>query len=170
MNERILVNRCDLKSFYGVKSGNDSTFTRMRGFTELSESKNPMEYTRQYVDEKHETTDVVGYSPSLSFGFDKYSGDAVLEDIAEIIDSETIGTSAHREIVMVDFSKEVDGGYAAKKRTFSVIGDSVGDSLEALTYSGSLKPVGKSVDGIATISTPADGNSDSVETITFTEN
>ena len=170
MDERTLVNRSDLKSFYGVKSADDAVYTRMRGFTELSESTNPIEYTRQYVDEKHETTDVVGYSPSLSFGFDKYSGDAVLEDIAEIIDSETVGTAAHREIIMVDFSKEVDGGYAAKKRTFSVIGDSVGDSLEALTYSGSLRPVGKAIDGLATIESPNDGNSDNVETITFVEN
>lgn len=168
--ERKLVARSDVKSFYGVKStGTTPTFTRMRGFTELSESKNPIEYSRQYVDEKHETTDVVGYSPSVSFAFDRYTGDDVLTDIAALIDDEVVGSAAHREIVQVDFSDALEDGFTAKKRTFSIVGDSVGDSTEAMTYSGTMQPVGGVVDGVAKIGTPEDGNSDNVLTITFEE-
>ena len=58
-------------------------FTRMKGFTELSGSKNPTEYSRQYVDEIFESTDVTGYSPSWSFAFDDYTEDAVLEEKGE---------------------------------------------------------------------------------------
>jgi len=167
MSERKMVKRSDLKAFYGV--GENATYTRMRGFSELSESKNPKTYTRQYVDESFEATDVVGYSPSLSFSFDKYSGDAVLEDIANLIDDEILGTQAQREIIQVDFSKPSGNGFEARKRKVSVIGNTLGNSLDALTYSGELRPVGAVVTGIATIATPSDGNSENVETITFEE-
>lgn len=169
METRNLVSRCELKAFFGVKDAAGITYTRMRGFTTMSESKNPKEYTRHYVDERHETTDVVGYSPSHSFNFDKFKGDAILEDIVSIIDNETVGTEAHREIVQVDFSKPVGAGFEARKRTFAVIGDSVGDSTDALTYSGNFRPVSAVVTGVATISTPDKGTSDNVETITFVE-
>ncbi len=171
MDKRTLVSRSDRKAFYGVadKESGQVTYHRMRGFTELSESKNPKEYTRQYVDEKFEQTDVVGYSPSLSFSFDKYTSDAVLEDISNIIDSEVVDAEAHRQIIQVDFSTEVDGGYAAKKRVFSIVADAVGNGLDALSYSGTLRPVGGTISGVATINTPENGTPETVETITFTE-
>lgn len=112
-----LIKRSDKKAFYGVKSDTETVYTRMRYFTELSTSKNPVEYSRQYVDESQERADVVGYSPSMSFNFDEYTGDAVLEDIVSIINEEKLGTDAQREIILVDFSKKSGEGYAAVKRT-----------------------------------------------------
>ena len=166
-----LTKRSDIKAFYGLPgTGTGSpTFTRMKGFTELSTSKNPKEYSAQYVDEDFETSHATGYSTSISFAFDKYIGDAVLEDIVTIFDDELTGTDAQREIVQVDFTKESGGGFAAVKRTFSVIADSAGDSTEAMTYSGTFKVVTKLVKGVALIATPENGDSDTVETITFSE-
>ncbi len=167
MPERELIKRADKKAFWGVPGEGEATFTRMRGFTELSGSKNPIEYSRQYVDEQFESTDVIGYSPSWSFAFDEFTNDAVLTDIVDILDGEKLGTDAQREIVFVDFSKAVGGGFKAVKRTFAVIGDSEADGSEAYTYSGNLRVVGSRVDGVATI---ADGeDADSVQTITFAE-
>ena len=168
MAERELIKRADKKAFWGVPSEGDTVFTRMRGFTELSGSKNPIEYSRQYVDEQFESTDVIGYSPSWSFAFDEFSNDAVLDDIVGILDGEKIGTDAQRDIVFVDFSKELtDGGYKAVKRTFSVIGDSEADGSEAYTYSGNLRVVGNRIEGVATILSGED--SDSVQTVSFAE-
>lgn len=164
--------RSDKKAFYGIPDavGGKVTFTRMRYFTELSISKNPKEYSRQYVDEAEERTDVVGYSPSMSYNFDDYTGDAVLEDIVKITNEELLGTEAQREVVMVDFSRPTeDGGYYAIKRTFAIIADSEGDSTDAYTYSGTLKTVSAKVIGVATIATPDGGTSDDVQTITFEE-
>jgi len=104
----------------------------------------------------------------MSYTFDDYTGDTVLEDIVKITNNEYLGTAAQREIIQVDFSKEVDGGYEAVKRTFSVIADSEGDSTDAYTYSGTFKSVGDKVMGVAKIETPVDGDKDTVETITFT--
>lgn len=166
-----LIKRSDKVTFYGIpgESGN-ATFTRMKGFTELSTSKSPKEYTRQYVDEDTERTSVVGYSPVLSFSFDEFSGDAVLAELAEIIDGEKLGTDAERELVIVDFSKPSGDGFKAVKRRFTVVADSEGDGFDAYTYSGSFSACGEKVDGVATITQPASGgNKQTATVIEFTE-
>ena len=165
-----IIKRSDKKAFYGVPGeGNVATYTRMKYFTEMSTSKNPVEYSRQYVDESAERTDVVGYSPSMSFSFDDYTEDAVLTDIVSIIDGEKLGADAQREIVLVDFTKKSGDGYEAVKRTFAVIADSEGDGTEAYTYSGNLKSVSAVTKGIAKILTPDNGTADTVQIIEFTE-
>lgn len=159
---RTLVKRSDKVSFLGCLDNGTETFNRMRGFTTLSGAKNSIEYSRQYVDEEFETTDVVGFSPSMEFGFDQYTDDPAHEEMVEILDGEYTGTSARRNIVTVDFSQPTTGGYKAVKREYAVIGDAEGDSMEAYTYSGTFRSTGKRIIGTATVS--ADGT-----TTTFTE-
>lgn len=165
-----LVLRSDRKMFMGVKEGSSTVYTRCEYFTDLSESKNSIEYSRKYVDQRMETTDVTGYSSSYGFTFDLSIPNPVLTDIAGLIDDEVVGTDATREFICVDFHKPVvDGGYEATKKVFSIIGDSIGGD-EALQYSGTFKANGISVKGVAKIATPEGGNSDTVKTITFEEN
>ena len=164
MPDRTLVKRSDKVAFFGNMGTGTETFNRMRGFTTLSGSKNPSEYSRQYVDEEFETTDVTGYSPSYDFGFDQFKGDLVHDEMVEILDGEKTGTEARRNIVIVDFSQPVtgkDGAYKAVKREWAIIGDSEGDSMDAYTYSGTLRATGKRITGTATL------NSDS-SVATFT--
>lgn len=149
--ERKLVKRSDKVSFFGNMNTGTETFNRMRGFTTLSGSKNPSEYSRQYVDEEFETTDVTGYSPSIDFGFDQYNGDLVHDEMVEILDGEKTGTEARRNIVTVDFSQPENGGYKATKREYAIIGDSEGDSMDAYTYSGTFRATGSRIEGIATL-------------------
>ena len=152
MADRKLVKRSDKVSFLGCLADGSETFNRMRGFTTLSGSKNPTEYSRRYVDEEFETTDVTGYSPSLDFGFDQYVGDVVHEEMVEILDNEKLGTEARRNIVTVDFSQpEGEGSYKAVKREYAIIGDAEGDSMDAYTYSGTFRATGKRVVGTATV-------------------
>lgn len=151
MNERKLVKRSDKVSFLGCLSDDTETFNRMRGFTTLSGSKNPSEYSRQYVDEEFETTDVTGYSPSIDFGFDQYKNDPVHDEMVEILDDEKTGTEARRNIVTVDFSQPTEGGYRATKREYAIIGDSEGDSMDAYTYSGTFRSTGSRIKGVATL-------------------
>lgn len=160
---RRLVKRSDKVAFLGCVATGSEVFNRMRGFSSLSGSKNPMEYSRQYVDEEFETTDVVGFSPSFDFGFDQYTEDEVHEEMVEILDGEYTGTEARRNIVTVDFSQPVEGGgYKATKREYAIIGDSEGDSMDAYTYSGTFRSTGRRITGTATL------NSDS-SVATFTE-
>ncbi|MDD4689186.1 MAG: hypothetical protein PHE51_05510 [Eubacteriales bacterium] len=157
-----LVKRCEKMAYYGVPNGDGYTFTKMTGFTEMAVTKNPSEYSRQYVDEEFSQTDITGYSMSVSYEFDRYMDDPVHDDIIAITDDELIGTDAVRPIIMVDLTDEADGRYSAVMRDFSIIPDSEGGSNDAYTYSGSFKVKGKKITGVAEIS-------EDKQTLTFTE-
>lgn len=160
--EGTLLKRSGKVAFYGIKATEGGTYTyhRMKGFTDMSISKNPKEYSRQYIDEDFEQADVTGYSPSISYGFDFYKGNAVHTDIAKIGDDELTGEAAVRPIIIVDIGTTTTG--AAVKRDFAVIPDSEGDGTDAYTYSGNLKVKGEKVLGTAT-------TADDWMTVTFTE-
>lgn len=139
-----LVKRSQKVAFYKVPSENlseEGKFTRMEGFTKLDYSKNPEEYTRQYVDEDSKRTDIIGYSPSIAYSFDRHSGNTVLDDIVKISENEYIGNDAVREIINVDMTTKTSteaGTETAKGkiRQYSVSPDSDGDNTNCMVYSG----------------------------------
>lgn len=143
-----ILKRSDKIAFYKV--GN--TYHRMRGFTNFSISKNPIEYSRKYIDEKSKRNDVVGYDPSIAYSFDRIVDDAVHEDIVAIADNEAVGADAIREILIVDKTAHTDDGYKAQIREFSVIPDSEGSDSDNYTYSGTLKASGIVIHGFAELS------------------
>ncbi len=159
-----IIKRSDKLAFFGVKGTSGTvTYYRMKGFNEIATQKGPIEYSRQYVDQEFEQSDVVGYSPSISYSFDQFEDDAVHADLADIAEKELVGADAVRSILMVDLSrKESDGSCPAVKRDFAVICDSEGDSMDAYTYSGSLKVKGEKVFGSA-------ASTDDWATCSFTE-
>ncbi len=141
----------------------DDKFYRMKGFTSLSINKNAGEYTRQYVDEDFETTDVVRISTSMDFNFDYMPSNPVHDKLVEIIDGEKIGDDAVISILVVDFSEagtESDS-FKAVKRDFVVVPGTEGDSLDAYTYSGTFRVKGPRIEGEAT-------SADDWQTCTFT--
>lgn len=151
--------RSDKVAFLGIpKEGGqagEKEYKRMQGFTSFSVSKNPKEYSRQYVDESQEQTDVTGYSPSIEFGFDRYTGNDVHDFLGEIIDNEIIGTPAVVDILIVDMSKDEATEENAQLRPYAVIADTEGDSMDAYTYSGTFAVKGDKTWGKAVVS--ADG-------------
>lgn len=155
-----VTKRSDKVAFYGVPTGEGKyTFHRMKGFSDLSTSKNAKEYTRQYVDEAFEQTDVVGYSPSMSFTLDQMKNDPVHKDIADIYNNEKLGSDAIRPIVIVDMLSDTK---EAISREYAVIADGEGNGMDAYVYSGTLKAKGKKIKGTAT-------SDDEWQTITFVE-
>ncbi len=151
-----ILKRSDKLAFYEI----DGTFVRMRGFTDFTMSKNPTEYTRKYVDEASERNDIVGYNPSISFAFDRFSDDSVHTDMVAISDREAFGAEAVRGIVIVDTTNEGENGFSAQKRNFSVIPDTEGNDSDTYTYSGTLKANGEIILGYAT-------TADDWQTVTF---
>ncbi|MCM1506616.1 MAG: hypothetical protein NC177_05710 [Ruminococcus flavefaciens] len=147
LNNGNLVTRPKKLAFYEVYR---NVFYRMEGFTDLGYSQNPKEYSRQYVDEEFERTDIVGYAPSISYSFDRYTGNEVLSDIVKITENECIGDLMKRRIVTVDLSGVGDGSGNAKMREYAVIPDTNGDTTDCMTYSGNFKARGVLVDCIAT--------------------
>lgn len=155
------VSRSKKKAFLNITNGD---YSRMRGFTSLTTNKNPMEYTRQYVDEDFETTDIVGMSTSMDFEFDQMADDPVHDKLVEIIDKEKLGDDAIVSIVVVDFTQAGAGAdsFVATQRDFVVVPETEGDGTEAYKYSGTFRVKGDVVEGEAT-------TTDEWKTITFTE-
>ena len=155
-----LVTRPKKLAFWRLPNG---SYQRMEGFTDLSYSQNPKEYSRQYVDEEFERTDIVGYAPSISYSFDRYTNNEVLADIVKITENEYIGDLMKRTIVTVDLSNGNTTTAPAKMRDYAVIPDSNGDTTDCLTYSGNFKTKGLLIDCIAT-------STDDWQTIMITQN
>ena len=134
-----LVKRNGKVAYMDISTTSVANFQRMRKFTEISKSKNATEYSRTYVDEDGEVTDVTGYSEEISYAFDLYKGNLVHQKIVDITDNEKTGNDALVKILTVDFSKPVECGYEARLRTYSVVPDAEGDSTDAYTYSGAFR-------------------------------
>lgn len=155
-----IAKRSEKVAFMELQSNPDK-YVRMRGFTEFSQSKNPVEYSRRYIDEQTERNDVVAYSPSISYSFDKFSDNEVHKELIQIADLEKIGADTVRRIVIVDLGGTEDEK-SAYLRAWSVIPDSEGNDTDTYTYSGTLKANGEILEGIAQ-------TSDNWQSCTFTE-
>lgn len=142
-----LVPRHKVLIFYALpvgQSGSSVQWMRMHYHTELNINRNPEEYERKYVDEATKRSDIVAYGTSISYGFDKFTGDSVQADLLNIINNEKTGAEAIRKLAVVDIS-EVGGSNQATAyiRDYSVVPGSEGDDENAYTYSGEFKAAGE---------------------------
>ena len=151
-NTEQLVKRSRKVAFMDISTTSIANFLRMTKFTEISKSKNPTEYSRSYVDEDGEVTDVTGYSEEISYNFDLHVGNLVHEKLVDITDNEKTGADALVRILQVDFTKPKGSGYEARLRTYSVVPDAEGDSTDAYTYSGAFRKNSNMTIGVATMS------------------
>lgn len=158
-----LVKRSRKVAFMNVSTTTIANFLRMTKFTEISKSKNPTEYSRTYVDEDGEVTDVTGYSEEISYNFDQHVGNLVHKKLADIADDEKTGADALVDILQVDLTEPMQDGYKARLRTYSTVPDADGDSTDAYTYSGAFRKNSNMTIGVAKLS--SDGKS-----ATFTPN
>ena len=158
-----MIKRSEKLAFMQVTNGGTTAYRRMTGFTELSVSKNPKEYSRKYVDENTERNAVIGYSPSISYKMDYEPDNAVHYEFSSIADRELTGENAVRNIVIVDLTTEDANGICnAVKRAFSIIPATEGDDSETYTLSGNMKASGEMIFGTAE-------TEDDWQTLTFTE-
>lgn len=139
-NKMKMVQRHQRVAFMNTGTAEAPVFTRMTKFTSITNSKNPKEYSRQYVDCAAEETDVVGYAPSIDYEFDRHTNSPVHDRIAEIHDGELTGSDSLVEILVVDlFTADEAGKCEARKRTYAVVPSEDGGSTDSLGYSGSFK-------------------------------
>lgn len=158
-----MIKRSEKLAFMQVTESGNSVYRRMTGFTELSVSKNPKEYSRKYIDESAERNAVVGYSPSISYKMDYEPSNTVHNEFSQISDRELTGENAVRNIVIVDLTTADNSGACnAIKRAFSIIPSAEGDDSETYTLSGNMKASGEIVFGTAE-------TEDDWQTLTFTE-
>ncbi len=155
------LKRSDKLAFLSVSDGDSVTCHRLKNFTEFSVSKNPVNYSRQYIDEDFERNDVVGYAPSIAYSFDYDNSNEAHKEIVKITDNELCGDKALVEMVFVDLASSKDGAAAtAVKRAWSAIPDKEGSDTNTYNYSGTFRANGEKVFGTAT-------SSDNWQTCTF---
>lgn len=145
-----MIKRSEKLAFMQIEEKGTPVFKRLTGFTEFSVSKNPKEYSRKYIDEDMERSEVVGYSTSVAYKFDIDSENAVHQALYNIADRELVGEDAEVTIVIADLSAVKGGACAALKRKFAVIPSTEGDDADTYTVSGSLRAAGEKVFGTAT--------------------
>ena len=143
--------RSEKLSFMEVKpttGSGESTFVRLEGFTTQTFNANATEYSRRYVDEDTDRTDVTGYSESINYNFDQYVGQKALEEIVKISENELTGTDAVRKIVTVDMTTvkgeagKTPFAGTATVRSYAIVPSSNGDTTDCMTYSGDFKARG----------------------------
>lgn len=136
-----IVKRHQRVAFMNTGTDEAPVFTRMKNFTDMTNSKNPKEYSRQYVDEEFEESDVVGYAPSIAYSFDRHTNSPVHEKIAKIHDGELTGSDTLVDILIVDlFTADKESNQCeARRRKFAVIPSDDGSGTDALIYTGTFK-------------------------------
>lgn len=149
INQAALVGRSKRVAFMNIGESGAEKYVRMQGFTSMNEQKSPTEYSRRYVDEDTQRSDVTGYATGQGFSFDRYSPYSVHQKLADIIDGEKLGSDTHVTIVTVDLFSEEEAKIA-RRRVYSVVPDTVGDGTDALIYSGTFKAVSDAETGTAT--------------------
>ena len=157
-----MIKRSEKLAFMQVESGNETVFKRLTGFTEFSISKNPREYSRKYLDEDMERSEVMGYSTSITYKFDADPESEVHQLLYGVADRELIGSEAEVTVVIADLSTIKNGVCNATKRKYSVIPSVEGDDTDTYTVSGTLRAAGKNEFGTAE-------STDDWQTIIFTE-
>ena len=137
-----MIKRNKKLAFIKFDEMGSDVYARLEGFTQFSVSTNPKEYSRKYIDEDFERSEVAGYSPSISYKFDYDTNIDMHNLFLSVSEPETTGEAAKFTFAIVDLSKEEDGMYLAKIRDFNVIPQSEGDDPDAYTYSGIMKAAG----------------------------
>ena len=101
-----LIMRYQFESY--MKCSDNAFHLIGEGFTAFLLALNPKEYTRKYINDKTERSDVIGYAPSVSYSCDHIKGDPCVQEIVNITRNELVGNDTHREIVNVDCWDEVE--------------------------------------------------------------
>ena len=151
-----IVSRAERKHYLNIGSGSEPVWSLIgEGFTEFTESKNAVSYSRRYIHEATKRTDVTGYAPVIDYEFEVYRDNPVIAVLREITDREMCGDRAQVEVLTVDMFDETEktGVYRAIRRRYSVIPDECGEGTDTLCYTGTMKAVGDIIPGMYVAST-----------------
>lgn len=148
----MLIARKQFASYMDTGDSATVAWTLMgEGFTSLKEAKNPKEYSRKYVHEDTERTDVIGYATQIDYSVDAYSDNDVIAKIIAVTDQEKTGADAQVDIMNVnlwdDSGVSPAHAHVAYKRKYAIVPDAKGDGTDALVYSGKFKAVGDVIRG-----------------------
>lgn len=118
--------------------------------TQLDESSNPTESSKQYIQQKSKTNKVTGFDDEFPITQDLVKGDEVSEHFYKIFRDRLKGEEAQVVHYIVELWNETEtaGTYKCRKQTQTVvITDKTANPGEQISFNGSLKSVSDFVDG-----------------------
>jgi len=144
----------------------EAEYQRMgEGFDDATESANPKVYSRTYINQETESSDITGYAPKISFTGDRIPGDKAQDYLVGLY--RKTGGAARTDIVQYNEWDKVEGQgeqYKAIKQEVTVQIDNPGSGKggDAAKIGGVLLFRGDAVEGVVTKT-----NEENVEKWTF---
>ena len=119
------------------------------GFRKLSQVKEPSEYTRRFVNESTDTTDIIKYNAEIAYEIDVFSDDPCVRRIVHITDGERRGQKARTDIITLFTEDVVALPYVCKasKRRYAIVPDRIGDDISVLQTSGKMVALDEKIEG-----------------------
>ena len=133
-----LITRSAMRSYLFM----DGVYNEIgEGFTDFTENKNPREYSRRYIHESTERTDLVGFAPSVTYAFDVCDTDCVQEHLLKMTMEEMVGADAQVTVVTAFLYRpgKREGCVCAVRRSYTVCPARLGSGTDALICSGTMK-------------------------------
>lgn len=127
-------------------------FKRLEGFSKLEFDAGSKSYERKYLSNSKQSVDIVSCTAKISYIFDRMRQNQVHDELVSISDFGKTGRQCIKDIVLVDFSKEKDGGFEAVLQSFAVKCDDRRPENGFLDYSGFLIATGEKSFGYAVLS------------------
>ena len=131
--------------YFGDSTG--ETITLGGVITEMTESSNPIESEKQYIQQKSKTINITGFSNEFPITMDMVKNDVVFEDFYDIFYNRKTGAEAKRDHYIVNTWEPVESNgtpvantYKARKINQTVeITECNGAAGEQKQITGSLK-------------------------------
>ena len=119
------------------------------GFKKLSQVKEPTEYTRRFVNESTDTTDIIKYNAEIAYEIDVFSGDPCVQRIVNITDEERRGKKARTDIITLFTEDIVAPPFVCKatKRKYTIIPDRIADDVSVLQATGKMVAMNDKIGG-----------------------
>ena len=136
---------------------------KMEGFFKFDISSVPEVYERKYVDDNLKNMSVTGARTKILYAFDRMKNSLVHGFLARVSDLNLKGKEACTEIVLVDFTRQDEGGFYAVSKRFAVLCKDARPEEGFLDYYGTLLSISDAKAGVAS-------SEDEFETIDFSEN
>lgn len=117
------------------------------GFTNLTQLKEPSEYTRKFINEENTTTDVIRYASEVQYEVDVFSQNPVIRMILGITDAELLSVRTDVVTVYADDIVAKPAYCTAFRRRYLIVPEQLGEDVEVLRTSGRMIAYGEKEDG-----------------------
>lgn len=117
------------------------------GFTNLTQLKEPSEYTRKFINDENTTTDVIRYASEVQYEVDVFSPNPVIRMILTITDEELLSVRTDVVTVYADDIVARPAYCTAFRRRYLIVPEQIGDDVDVLRTGGRMIAYGEKEDG-----------------------